>query len=206
MAEGDFNFQEWLKKAKEDPKQAAPPFVIVFALIFFAYKFVYLPKTLTLRKELAKNKGVQDQIRDLESAVANIEDLKTEVGDLRKSWTAIEDGCYKKSESPIFLQDLRKLGKLADLNFKSITPQPLVPKTYETLNYWLFPVKIGFTGTFKQLGIFSRILAKHAKLVFLDLPTLVPDASGAFKLDLFPTAILIEERAPPPSSEEGSGE
>ena len=198
---GEFNFQEWLEKAKQDPKVAAQPVVVIIALIILAYKFLYLPQKVVLAKELKKNKGVQDQIRGLESAVANIEEVKMEVNDLKKSWSEVETRCYKKEEAPLFLQDLRELGKQADVNFKSITPFPAIPKTFETLSYELYPVKVMFLGNFKQLGLLLRAFEKHPKVIAIDLPTLEPDASGTFKFDLTPTTVLLNQppqAAPPP--------
>ena len=197
MAEGGFNFQEWLEKAKQDPKVAAQPVVVLVALILLAYKFLYLPQKTLLTKELKKNKGVQDQIRGLESAVANIEEIKMEVNDLKKSWSEVETRCYKKEEAPLFLQDLRELGKKADVNFKSIIPLPSIPKNFETLSYELYPVKITFAGNFKQLGLLLRAFEKHVKVIAIDLPNLEPDASGTFKFDLTPTTVLLNPPAQP---------
>ncbi|HNW36191.1 MAG TPA: type 4a pilus biogenesis protein PilO [Candidatus Ozemobacteraceae bacterium] len=203
MAE-EFKLQEWLAKAKEEPKLAAPPVVILLAVIILSWKFLYSPQKLIFEKEKKKNKGVQDQIKGLESAVANIEEIKIEVNDLKKARLEAEELCYKKMEAPQFLQDLRKLAKQAGLELKSINPQPPVPRTFETVSFEEYPVKISFTGDFKQLGTFLRILEKHKKIVSVTLPQLVPDASGTFRFDIMPTTVLLLEKeeapaaAPPP--------
>ncbi len=205
MAEGGFTITEWLEKAKTDQKVAAQPFLIIGAIIFLGWKFLYSPQQITLAKELKKNKGLQDQIATLEAAVADKNKIALEVNEHRKALAAAERMCYQKAESPLFLQDLRNLGKQAQLQIKSITPQPTVARNFETLTYEEFPVKIAFQGTFKQLGIFLRILEMHPKLIKVQLPPLTPDASGTFKFDLMPTAIVIPDvrEEPPPAAESG---
>jgi len=78
MAE-EFSITDWLKKAKDDPKVAAQPLVIVAAVAFMGYKFLYSPKVIELAKELKKNKGVEDQIKTVESAVENLEEIKLDI-------------------------------------------------------------------------------------------------------------------------------
>jgi Tfp pilus assembly protein PilO len=201
MADG-FNFNEWLAKAKEDPKVAAQPLIVIIGIIVAGWKFLYSPQQIILQKELKKNKGVEAQIKGLESAVANIEEIKIEVNDLRKSWSEVETLCYKKNEASMFIQDLRNIGRQANINLRSISPQPAIQKTFETLNYEIYPVRISFAGEYKQLGLFLRCLEKHPKIIFLDLPNLETDASGTFRFDLIPKTILLAEQAqaaaPPP--------
>lgn len=201
MAGEGFSITEWLENAKTDQKVAAQPFLIIGALLFLGWKFIYSPYQVTLTKELKKNKGIQDQINALEAAVADKDKIALEVNDYRKAMEAAEKMCYKKSEAPLFLQHLRNLGKQAQLEIKSITPQPMIQKSFETLTYEEFPVKITFQGTFSQLGIFLRILETQPKLIKVQLPPLAPDASGTFKFDLMPTAIVIPDvrEAPPPA-------
>jgi len=197
------SLMEWLGKAKEDPKLAASPVVVIVALIFFGWKFFYAPQKIALAKELKSNKGVEKQIQALEQAVANKEQIQLEVNDFRKAMEKAEKICYKKSESPVFLQSLKKLGKQAQLDIKNINPQAPVEKTFETLKYEEYPVKINFQGTISQLGIFLRTLEIQEKLIVLALPQLTPDASGTFKFDLLPTVFLLpdhrEEAAPLPA-------
>ena len=196
----EINLMEWFEKAKADPKVAAQPVIAIVAILALGWKFGYAPVTVDMAKELKKNKGVQDQIKGLESAVANIEDIKITVAEMKKKWAEVESLCYKKNEAHKFLQDIRQIGRDVGLDIKNIAPQPTVPKTFESLMYEEYPIKIAFTGSFAQFGIFLRKLEKHPKITFMDFPPLVPDASGVLKLDLLPTTILISDQvvAPPP--------
>lgn len=195
MAE-EVRLYEWCLKAKDDPKLAAQPIVILVAIIVLCWKFLYSPQKIVLEKEKKKNKAIQDQIRELESAVANIDEIKIEVNDLKKDRLEAEELCYSKPKAPQFLQDLRRLAKESGLDLKSINPQPPVPKNFETISFDEYPVKISFVGDFKQLGTFLRIIEKHKKIISISLPALLPDASGTFKFDITPTAVLLHETTP----------
>ena len=203
MAEG-FNFDEWLTKAKADPKVAAQPVVIFVALILLAFRFGYSPQKTLLTKELKKHKGIVRDIQGLKNAVENIEEIKLEVTDLKKSWAIVEEKCYPKQNAPLFIQDIRQIAREADLSFRSLTPLPPVERKFETLTYEIYSVKVSFQGDLKQLGKFLRLLEKHKKLVYVELPDLQPDASGTFRFDLTPSTILISQvaKAPPPEGEE----
>jgi Tfp pilus assembly protein PilO len=195
MAEG-FNFNEWLAKAKEDPKVAAQPVVILVALILLAFRFGYSPQKVLLAKELKKHKGILRDIAGYKSAVENIEEIKLEVTDLQKNWAIVEEKCYPKQNAPLFIQDIRNIARQADLNFRSITPLPPQVKKFETLEYEIYSVKVSFQGDLKQLGKLLRLMEKHKKLIYVELPNLQPDASGTFRFDLIPTTILIEAKRP----------
>ncbi len=200
----EISLMEWLDKAKADPKVAAQPIIAVVAILALGWKFGYAPVQVEIAKELKKNKGVQDQIKGLEAAVANIEDIKINVAEMKKKWDEVQSLCYNKNEAHKFLQDLRQIGRDVGLDIKNITPQPTVQKTYDTLIYEEYPIKIAFTGTLAQLGIFLRKLEKHPKITFLTLPPIVPDASGTLRIDLLPSTILLSDQrveAPAPPSE-----
>ena len=201
-----FNLQEWIAKAREDPKVAAQPVIILLAILGLAWKFLYAPQKVVLLKELKGKKAVEDQIKGLQSAVTNMEDLKIEVAEMKSKWKKIEELCYKKNEAHLFLQDVRRIGRVVGLDIKNINPLPTVPKIFESVSYEEYPIKIAFSGSFPQLGIFLREMEKSPKLVFVNLPELVPDASGSLRFDLIPTTILLSDQlaqappgnAPPP--------
>lgn len=185
-------FDEWLVKAKADPKVAAQPVIIVVALIVLAFRFVYFPQKKLLEKDLKKHKGVLREIQNLENAVENVEDIQIEVTDLKKKWSIVEERCYLKTEAPKFIQDIRNIGKEAGLNFRSISPLPVEKKTYGTLNYELYKVRIAFEGKLGELGKFLRLVETNKKIIFLELPPLDPDASGTFRFNLVPTTLLLD--------------
>lgn len=58
MAE-ELSLTDWLKKAKEDPKLAAQPLIIILGLAFGGYKVLYAPKVVELLREDKKVKSMR---------------------------------------------------------------------------------------------------------------------------------------------------
>ncbi len=192
MAE-EFSITKWIAQAKEDPKVAAQPLIIVVGLFFAGYKVLYAPKTLELKKQLKRASGVEGQIKKLESAVENLEDIKLEIEEKKAAWKKAQGLCYRKSEITKFLRRIRELAQLAGIPVKSVNPQTIVPLQLGQISIEKLPVSIYFNGDLVKLGIFMRLLEKEEKITFLSLPNLSPNASGTFELELMPTTILIPD-------------
>ena len=192
MAE-EINITKWLAQAKEDPKVAAQPVVIALGIFFAGYKVLYAPKVGELAKQEKRTKGIEGQIKNLESAVENIEDIKLEIEETKNSLKKAKNLCYRKSEMTKFMRRVRELAKLADIPVKSVNPQTIVGLKLGEFAVEKLPVSIFFTGDLVRLGTFLRLVEKEEKITFLNLPTLVPNASGTFELELVPTTILIPD-------------
>lgn len=198
MAE-EFNISDWLKKAKEDPKVAAQPLVIIAAIAFMGYKFLYAPKVVELGKELKKNQRVEADIKTVESAVENLEDIKLDIEDKKAKWTEAQKLCYRKSEMTSFLRRVRELAQKAGITIKSVNPQAITPLQIGQVSVERFPVSFFYSGDLIQMGTFLRLVEMEEKVTFISIPPLTPNASGVFEIDLTPTTILIpdETQAPP---------
>jgi Tfp pilus assembly protein PilO len=192
LAEG-FSISEWLKKAKEDPKQAAQPLVIVIGVFFGGYKVLYAPKVTELLKEEKRVKGVQNQIKQVQAAVDNIEDIKLDIEDKKANFAKALKLCYRKSEMTSFLRRVRELAAQAGIPIKSVNPQPMTQLAVGETTVEKFPVTFSFSGDLIQLGTFLRLVEKEERLTFLTMPNLKPNASGTFDLELTPTTILIPD-------------
>lgn len=192
MAEG-FSLSEWLKKAKDDPKLAAQPLVIVLALAFGGYKALYAPKVLELAKEEKKIKGIESSIKNLQAAADNVEDIKLDIEDKKSNFAKSLKLCYRKSEMTSFLRRVRELSAQAGIPIKSVNPQPLSQLQIGETAVEKFSVSFGFSGDLIQLATFLRLIEKEERLTFLSMPTLKPNASGTFELELTPTTILIPD-------------
>lgn len=192
MAE-EVNITQWLAKAKEDPKVAAQPVVIVLALFFGGYKALYAPKVVELMKQEKKTKAVEGQIKALESAVENLEDIKLDIEEKKAAFKKSTELCYRKSEITRFLRRVRELAQLAGIPVKSVNPQTISPQNLGEITVEKLPVSIFFTGDLVTLGTFLRLVEKEEKITFLTLPSLMPNASGVFELELVPTTILIPD-------------
>ena len=216
MAE-EINITDWLKKAKDDPKVAAQPLVIIAAIAFMGYKFLYSPKVIELNKEIKKNKGVEGQIQTVESAVENLEEIKLDIEERKAKWATALKVCYRKSEMTAFLRRVRELAQKAGISVKSVNPQAITPQQVGQISTEKFPVSFFYTGDLTQLSIFLRLVELEEKVTFISIPPLTPNASGLFEVELTPTTILVPDQlvldaqgAAPEggeeSAEEGSGE
>lgn len=192
MAE-EFSITKWLAKAKEDPKVAAQPVLIVVGIFFGGYKALYAPKVVELQKQEKKTKGVEGKIKKLESAVENLEDIKLEIEEKKSAWKKAQGLCYRKSEVTKFLRRIRELAQLAGIPVKSVNPQTITKLNLGEISVEKLPVSIFFNGDIVKLGTFMRLLEKEEKIAFMSLPTLMPNASGTFDLELLPTTILIPD-------------
>ena len=85
MAE-QFSISNWLQQSKEDPQKAAPPIVILVAVIFAAWKFGYSPKAVLIDKELKKNKRLAGEMKSFKSAANQLEDIKLDIESKKKKW------------------------------------------------------------------------------------------------------------------------
>lgn len=184
---------QWLAKAKEDPKVAAQPVVIILALFFGGYKGLYAPKVAELQKQEKKTKGVEGNIKKLESAVENLEDIKLDIEEKKNAWKKAQSLCYRKSEITKFLRRVRELAEMAEVPVKSVNPQAISKIPLGEIEVEKLPVSIFFTGDLVKLGVFLRLIEKEEKITFLSLPNLTPNASGVFELELAPTTILIPD-------------
>ncbi|EKD83966.1 MAG: hypothetical protein ACD_39C00333G0002 [uncultured bacterium] len=189
----EFSLTEWLKKAKEDPKVAAQPLVVVAALVFGGYKGLYAPKVAELLKEDKKIKGIEASIKKVQAAVDNIEDIKLDIEDKKSAFSKSIKLCYRKSEMTSFLRRVRELAAQAGIPIKSVNPQPISQLNLGAATVEKFPVTFSFSGDLTQLGTFLRMIEKEEKITFVSMPNLKPNASGTFDLDLTPTTILIPD-------------
>lgn len=200
MAE-ELNISEWLKKAKDDPKLAAQPLLIVAALAFMGYKFLYSPKVIELNKELKRNKGVEAEIQTVESAIENLEDIKLDIEDRKAKWETAQKLCYKKAEMTSFLKRVREIAQRAGINVKSVNPQTITPTQVGKVTVENFPVSFFYSGDLVQMGTFMRLLELEEKITFISIPPLAPNASGVFEVELTPTTILVPDKIEVQASE-----
>eukprot|EP01156_Anaeramoeba_ignava_P003331 Anaeramoba_ignava/a221942_10.p2 GENE.a221942_10~~a221942_10.p2 ORF type:complete len:206 (+),score=36.36 a221942_10:264-881(+) len=202
MAE-EISITDWLQKAKADPKVAAQPIVIILAVLFGGYKALYAPNVGAIEKQLKKNKKIIKQIKSVESAVDNIEDIKLEIEEAQSKWKETKNLCYKSTEVTKFLRRVRHLGKISGIEMRNPTPQPKEELKLGEITLEKFPVSFYFSGDLLTLAKFIRNVEKEEKITFLSLPALTPNASGTFEMELSPTTIFLPmELSRPEQNEE----
>lgn len=187
------NITEWLANAKEDPKLAAQPVIIILGLFFIGYKALYAPKVVELERELRKNSRVERDIKQIQSAGDNIENIKLEIEDERESWRKARNLCYKKSEATQFMRRVREIAQITGINIRNVNPKSISPQKLGEITVEKFPVTFNFNGDLVKLGMFLRLLEKEEKISFITLPRLETNASGVFDMELGPTTILIPD-------------
>lgn len=200
MAE-ELNISDWLKKAKDDPKLAAQPLLVVAALAFMGYKFLYSPKVIELGKEIKKNQRVEADIKTVESAIENLEDIKLDIEERKAKWETAQKLCYKKAEMTSFLKRVREIAQKAGINVKSVNPQTITPTQVGKVTVENFPVSFFYSGDLVQMGTFMRLLELEEKITFISIPPLAPNASGVFEVELTPTTILVPDKIQVQASE-----
>jgi len=192
MAE-EFKISEWLTKAKDDPKVAAQPLIVIAAVLFGGYKFAYSPKVVELSKELKKNQRVEADIKTVQSAVDNIEDIKLDIEEKKSRFSKAKATCYRKSDMTAFLRRVRELAQNAGIEIKSVNPLPISQISIGGITVDKFSVSFYYTGDLLKLGTFMRLIELEDKITFLNMPTLSPNSSGTFELELTPTTILLPD-------------
>lgn len=158
------------------------------------YKFLYSPKVIELTKEIKKNQRIEADIKTVESAIENLEDIKLDIEDRKAKWNLAQQLCYKKNEMTTFLRRVRELAQKAGINVKTVNPRALSSMQVGKISVENLPVSFFYTGDLVQMGIFLRLVEMEQKVTFISIPPLAPNASGVFEVELAPTTLLIPDQ------------
>ena len=193
MAE-EFKISTWLQQSKEDPKKAAPPVVVLVALIFAVWKFGYSPKAILIDKELKKNKRLAGEMKSFKSAANQLEDIKLDIEDKKKKWEENQKLCYKELERTVFLKRVREIANQAGINVKSINPLPDENIKISVIDAKKFSVQFAYTGDLTHLLTFMRFIELEPKITFMPIPNIMPNASGTLDIQITVSAILLPDK------------
>ena len=192
MAEG-FSISNWLQQSKEDPKKAAPPIVVLLAVIFAAWKFGYSPKAVLIDKELKKNKRLAGEMKRFKSAANQLEDIKLDIENKKKKWEENQKLCYKELERTTFLRRVREIANQSGMNVKSINPLPDEDIKISVIDAKKFSVQFSYTGDLTRLLTFMRFIELEPKISFMPIPNLMPNASGTIDIQITVSTILLPD-------------
>ena len=193
MAEG-FSISNWLQQSKEDPKKAAPPLVVLIAVIFAAWKFGYSPKAVLIDKEMKKNKKLAGEMKSFKNAANQLEDIKLDIEDKKKKWEESQKLCYKELERTVFLRRVREIANQAGLNVKSINPIPDENIKVSVIDAKKFSVQFNYSGDLTHLLTFMRFIELEPKVAFVPIPNIAPNASGTIDTLLTVSTILLPDK------------
>ena len=205
MAE-EFKISEWLQSVKEEPKKAAPIFVILGAIAFIDWKFFYSPKAVQIDKELKKNKRIVGEMKNFKNAANQLEDIKIDIENKKKKWEDTKKLCYKESERTIFLKKVREAAAISGMSIRNITPLHDEPVQLGVVDAKKFSVQFAYNGDLTKLLTFMRLMEVASQTIFMPIPSLKPNASGTFDTTLTVSTIifpdLISTNAPEPQANE----
>ena len=205
MAEG-FSISNWLQQSKEDPKKAAPPVIVLAAILFAAWKFGYSPKAVLIDKEMKKNKKLAGEMKSFKNAANQLEDIKLDIENKKKQWEESQKLCYKELERTVFLRRVRELANQAGLNVKSINPLPDENIKVSVIDAKKFSVQFNYTGDLTHLLTFMRFIELEPKVAFVPIPNIAPNASGTIDTALTVSTILLPDKISTDLPEDTGGE
>lgn len=193
MAEG-FTISGWLQQSKEDPKKAAPPIIVLIAVIFVAWKFGYSPKALLIDKELKKNKRLAGEMKSFKNAANQLEDIKLDIENKKNKWEESQKLCYKELERTAFLRRVREIATQSGMNVKSINPIPDEDIKISVIDAKKFSVQFNYSGDLTHLLTFMRYIELEPKVSFVPIPNIAPNASGTIDTVLTVSTILLPDK------------
>lgn len=205
MAEG-FSISNWLQQSKEDPKKAAPPVIVLAAILFAAWKFGYSPKAVLIDKEMKKNKKLAGEMKSFKNAANQLEDIKLDIENKKKQWEESQKLCYKELERTVFLRRVRELANQAGLNVKSINPLPDENIKVSVIDAKKFSVQFNYSGDLTHLLTFMRFIELEPKVAFVPIPNIAPNASGTIDTVLTVSTILLPDKISTDLPEDSGGD
>ncbi len=188
-----FDPKKWLEILKEDPKQLGSVLVIIFGLLFLQYRFVYLPKNKNIQRLQRTLSSNARELQHIKDSVDSKYDMQIELAESTVEAKNALEKCYKKSEATDFFRRIPALASLAGIKLRGINPQPSKPIKLGTLDAEQLSTAIKFSGTFKELILFLRLIELEKKTTFLILPSLTTTSNNNYELELYPTTIIIPD-------------
>jgi type IV pilus assembly protein PilO len=140
--------------------------VLVIALVWLIYFTTYLPfsvrrtsgKLDELRSQL---QTVAGELQRLKSAVNSLPQIERELEALQAKWEALRSLLPRESEMSALLTDVTTAGMKAGVQFTLFEPGQAEP--YEL--YTRYPIRVGVTGGYHQVGRFFDNLCNMQRLV-----------------------------------------
>lgn len=189
----EFKISDWLQKAKEDPKEAGVPLVILLGIGFVVWKFLYSPKAALIDRELKKNKRLISEMKNFKDSASKIEDIKIDIEEMKNKWEEAQKLCYKELDRTQFLRRVRELANQSNISIKSINPAPDENIKVGNIKAKKFSVSFFYSGNLEPLLTFMRLIELEPQICFIPIPALAPTASGTFDMNLTVSTILLPD-------------
>ncbi|MBS0423819.1 MAG: type 4a pilus biogenesis protein PilO [Proteobacteria bacterium] len=155
--------------------------VILFIAIIIAGHFlVWQDQTTMLEKIQAEEETLKNSYLIKKRSAVNLPALRTQLGEIEQSLSAMLKQLPDKSEMEALLVDINQAGLGRGLQFELFKPAEK-----ETINefYAELPVSIRVTGGYHDIGAFASDVARLSRIVTLNNITIAPGTDGKLVFD-----------------------
>jgi type IV pilus assembly protein PilO len=143
--------------------RAAMFFGLVFAAIVLFIWLVHIPKTNEIKKLDAENTGLLAKIRENDSKIRQLDELKTEVKTLQSRLVILTEQLPPESEVSGLLRQIQELVNKAGLSLKFWKPEKRAP--HASGLYEEIPITIKLTGSYHNVALFFDNVSKLTRIV-----------------------------------------
>ena len=157
---------------------------IIIALLFFAvlgagYYFHTKGQLEQLEREERKEIQLRQKFETEQRKVANLEELKLQLEEMRRSFGAMLRQLPSKTEIPNLIVDISQTGLASGLEIDLFRPQEEVRKGF----YAEKPIQLRVVGSYHQLGNFVSGVAALPRIVTLHDISIKPMDDGRLTME-----------------------
>jgi type IV pilus assembly protein PilO len=134
--------------------------VSVFVMVVYYFTLFGGVQT-DLRNAQVQLAQLQGQIAEAKAVTANLPTFRARSEELARKFDAARERLPSATELPVLLTDISSLGKKAGLEFRAFKPEAEVKQKF----YAEVPIKVEFTGTYHEIGMFFDRVSKLSRIV-----------------------------------------
>jgi type IV pilus assembly protein PilO len=138
--------------------------VLAIALAAAAYMFF-------LRALLAERSAIQNEIVQLEAAVAQATAVESQLDQFKREVAALDARLYElrrilpsQKETPDVLRNVQQMASESNLQIVKFVPQPVSPRGF----YSDWPIRMELQGSYNALGVFFEKIGRFTRIVNID--------------------------------------
>jgi type IV pilus assembly protein PilO len=135
--------------------------LLILGLVAVVYYFY-------LSDMIAERDGLQNEVRQLEAAVAQgtaiesqLDRFKKELAQLEHKLEVLRSILPAQKETPIVLRNVQEMAASSSLKIQKFTPQPVVPRAF----YSDWPIIMEVEGSYDSLGHFFEKVSQATRII-----------------------------------------
>ena len=153
---------------------------LVFALVIgVAYYFVTSKQLDELERAERQETQLRQKFETEQRKVANLEELKAQLEEMRRSFGAMLRQLPSKTEIPNLIVDISQTGLSAGLEIELFRPEAEIRKGF----YAEKPIELRVIGNYHQMGNFVSGVAALPRIVTLHNINMEPMDDGRLKME-----------------------